>query len=227
MDPVRIVQLVAGRLPRRPHLGQCRDGKGWEYWSLIHRHPDRHGSGDRKEHIYLGALTPLQQLAIKQVIQTAWAQKRPTRRQKLVALRKRYRSIRRAVDVLALRAGYSMHGLRLRKRKKMKTNHAKITKDLAAIMPRGPLRQILTDKMKNRPDEALEIGLHMLVVASEEILKEQAQYVLERMAKTGKFPEKKVRYMFDLLSAQKQYKKLLGERERFRADTAKAVNHDA
>ena len=123
MNPVEKTCLVAARLPTRPFLGRKRNGKGFAHHYLRFAKGRGRRCRNAKDSVYLGRLSPLQQLAVKQAIDEAW----PSRRNPAVArhwqktkeLRKQYRKARKLVDLLAQRAGYHMHGNTIRRINKM------------------------------------------------------------------------------------------------------------
>lgn len=120
MDPVEKSQLIACHVPARPNLSRGWDGKGRQYWTLSYRHPGKFGRSDCKERLYLGVLTPLQVIAVKQVIADAWPERRRSRVKMLAMLREKYRVSRKVTEVLARKVGYSFHGYTLRKSRTMK-----------------------------------------------------------------------------------------------------------
>lgn len=126
MDPVEKVALVAARLPARPFLMRRRNGEGFRHYYLRFAH--RRGRQDRnaKKDIYLGRLTPMQMAAIRQAISDAWPVSQrcdPHRRrhmERVRSFRRDYREARKLLAVLAERAGYRLHGNKVRKARVMK-----------------------------------------------------------------------------------------------------------
>lgn len=118
MDPVEKVITVLPRLAARPHLVEKRNGAGNRY-HVLRRWVRSRGAKGRKDDIYLGRLTPLQRLAVQQVIRDAGKRDdriNANRHLRLIyAQMKEHRRGRAILSVLAQRAGYRLHGYTLRK----------------------------------------------------------------------------------------------------------------
>lgn len=118
MDPVEKVITVLPRLAARPHLVEKRNGAGSRY-HVLRRWVRNRGAKGRKDDIYLGRLTPLQRLAVRQAIRDAGKRDdriSATRQLRLIyAQMKEHRRGRAILSVLAQRAGYRLHGYTLRK----------------------------------------------------------------------------------------------------------------
>jgi hypothetical protein len=131
MDPVETVVDVLPHLPSRPHLVAKRNGVGRRY-HVLRRRVRVSSTRGRNDDIYLGQLTPLQQLAVRQAISDAgerndWISATQQLR-RLAAQKKDYREGRAILSVLAQRAGFTLHGYALRKKtmttQTTRTNHA-------------------------------------------------------------------------------------------------------
>jgi hypothetical protein len=171
MDAVEKVVLVLPHLPARPFLVEKRDGCGRRYIELRYRIP-KSGPRDRKAGIYLGRLSPLQRLAIRQAIDEARTHRNSATQllRRIYARKRNYRRRKALLSVLAERAGYRLHGYRLRRRAMIaRDNAATIQPMVTTGAGQGANQEIPLD-----PVEILRRGLKALRLYGDEILEKSA-----------------------------------------------------
>jgi hypothetical protein len=186
MDPVETVVVVLPHLPSRPHVVEKRNGVGGRY-HVLRRWVRRSGTRGRKDDIYLGQLTPLQRLAVRQAISDAgerndWISATLQLR-RLAAHKKDYREGRAILSVLAQRAGFTLHGYALRK-KTMNTQTT--TTSNIAPTPSPALPRVSTAQRTDEdPIITLRRGLTALYDLGNNTYNEAAFALAMRLQKCG------------------------------------------
>lgn len=220
VDPIEKATLVLPRLPFRPCLVEKRDGHGWRYCELRHRLPER-GARGRMNGIYLGRLSPLQKLAVRQAIDDTWAHGQrlsAQRHLRQISIQKRqYRHARKVVSVLAERAGFTLHGYALRKKNMNETTNTTLHEmGVPQTADDGPTR---IDAQDADPTASLKEGLTGLISLTDRILAKEASCLIARMTRTGGKPKAADVLIF------KSLRRLVEQRSLLVKDLARLATH--